>query len=135
MGNSVVGKKLRWYEPDGLMFEPVMVGTDTIEYTVVKGDRAPRHAIQKMLYYRIAPGIEATGWYEESGAIVHIIWFWESQTTQRFAAAPAWLVKDFSVSSGDNQDPEFVKKIRKLADEGPDYPRRVRTDMGYFEII
>ncbi len=134
-GNSVVGKRLRVHLPDGLTHDPFVIGPDTVEYTVAGGDRAGRHAIQRHLYYRIAPGIEATGWCEESGAIVHLVWFWETRTTHRFSSVPAWLAKDFSVYAGDNQDPEFIAKIRALSDQGPELPRSLRSDDGWFEVL
>jgi hypothetical protein len=82
------------------VFDPVIVGPDIIEYTLAKDPHAGRHAIQHFYYQRVAPGVETTVWYEESGAIVHITWYLERQTTYRFIALPAWLAKDMTVLSG-----------------------------------
>ena len=80
-------------------------------------------------------GVETTVWYEESGAIVHITWYLETQTTHRFAALPAWLAKDMTVYRGDNQDPAFIEKIRKLISQQQDWPRHIMNDDGYFKVI
>ena len=45
------------------------------------------------------------------------------------------LAEDFSVYRGDNQDPAFIEKIRNLASQRQDWPRRVGDDDGYFEVI
>jgi hypothetical protein len=46
----------------------------------------------------------------------------ESQTVHRYAALPAWLAEDMTVYRGDNRDPAFLAKIRKLSSERPDWP-------------
>jgi hypothetical protein len=69
----------------------VAVGPDIVDYTLKEGPHAGRHAIQHFYYQRVAPGVETTVWYEESGALVHITWYLETQTVHRFAALPAWL--------------------------------------------
>jgi phenolic acid decarboxylase len=92
-------------------------------------------AIQHFYYQRVAPRIETTSWYEESGAVVHITWYLETQTMHRFAALPAWLAEDMTVYQGDNQDPAFIEKIRKLSSQHQDWPRRILDDDGYFQAI
>ena len=84
MLTSILGARLRWHQANGWVFDPVIVGPDIIEYTLTKAPHAGRHAIQHFYYQRVAPGIETTAWYEESGAIVHITWYLETQTTHRF---------------------------------------------------
>src|ERR1700736_1556303 len=69
MLTSILGARLSWYQADGWVFDPVTVGPDIIEYTLKAGPHAGRHAIQHFYYERVAPGIETTVWYEESGAI------------------------------------------------------------------
>jgi hypothetical protein len=81
--------------------------------------------LQHFYYQRVAPGLETTVRYEESGALVHITWYLETRTTHRFAALPAWLAKDMSVYRGDNQDPAFIEKIRKLSLSEQDWPRHI----------
>jgi hypothetical protein len=131
MLTSILGARLSWYQTDGWVFDPVIVGPDIIEYTLAKGP----HAIQHFYYQRVAPGVETTFWYEESGAIVHITWYLETQTTHRFAALPAWLAKDMTVYRGDNQDPAFIEKIRKFISQQEDWPRHILNDDGYFKVI
>jgi phenolic acid decarboxylase len=135
MLTSVLGARLRWHQPEGWVFDPVIVGPDFIEYTLKKGPHAGRHAIQHTHYQRVAPGVESTAWYEESGAIVHITWYLETCTTHRFATLPAWLAEDMTVYRGDNQDPAFIEKIRTLRSEGQDWPRRILNDDGYFVLL
>jgi phenolic acid decarboxylase len=135
MPNSILGARLRWHQANGWVFDPVIVGPDIIEYTLAKGPHAGRHAIQHFYYQRVAPGVETTVWYEESGALVHITWYLETQTTHRFAALPAWLAEDMTVYRGDNQDPAFIEKIRKLISQRQDWPRHILNDDGYFEVI
>jgi hypothetical protein len=53
----------------------------------------------------------------------------------RFAALPAWLAEDMTVYKGDNQDPAFLEKIRKLISQRQDYPRHIMNDEGYFKLI
>jgi phenolic acid decarboxylase len=134
MLTSILGARLRWYLADGWVFDPVLVGPDRIEYTLQEGPHAGRHAIQLTHYQRVAPGIETTAWYEESGAVLHITWYLESQTTHRFAALPAWLAEDMTVYRGDNQDPAFVEKIRLVRAQRQDWPRRILSDEGYFVV-
>jgi hypothetical protein len=100
-----------------------------------EGPHAGRHAIQHFYYQRVAPGVETTVWYEESGALVHITWYLETQTVHRFAALPAWLAEDMTVYRGDNQDPAFIEKIKKLISQRQDYPRHILNDEGYFRVI
>jgi hypothetical protein len=83
----------------------------------------------------VAPGVESTAWYEESGAIVHFTWYLETSTVHRFAALPGWLAEDMTVYRGDNQDPAFVEKIRTLRFQGQDWPRRILNDDGYFVLL
>ena len=67
---TILGKRLQWREVSGWVFEPVLVGPDTIEYTVKEGPHAGRHAVHPAHYHRIAPGIELTSWHEEVGTVV-----------------------------------------------------------------
>src|SRR3977135_3411278 len=97
MLTSVLGARLRWYQADGWVFDPVIVGPDVIEYTLKGGPHAGRHAVQQTDYQRVGPGIETTAWYEESGALLHITWYLEPQTSHRFAAIPARLAEDFTL--------------------------------------
>lgn len=136
MLTSILGARLRWHLADGWVFEPVIVGPDTIEYTLTEGPHLGRHAIQRTYYERVAPGIETTAWYEESGAVLHVTWYLETCTTRRFAALPAWLAEDIgSVYAGDNQDPVFVEHIEALRTQRQDWPRRILFDPGYFEVL
>jgi phenolic acid decarboxylase len=135
MITSVLGKKLSLHLANGWVFEPAIVGSDCIEYTLKEGPHVGRHAIQRFFYQRVAPGVETTVWYEESGAIVHFTWYLESQTVHRFAALPAWLGKDMSVYAGSNQDPAFREKIQELITTNQDYPRRLLNDNGFFTVL
>jgi phenolic acid decarboxylase len=135
MITSVLGKKLSWHFANGWVFEPAIVGPDYVEYTLKEGPHVGRHAIQHFFYQRVAPGVETTVWYEESGAIVHMTWYLESQTVHRFAALPAWLGKDMSVYAGSNQDPAFLEKIQELITTNQDYPRRLMDDDGFFTVL
>ena len=40
-----------------------------------------------------------------------------------------------TVYRGDNQDPAFIEKIRKLASTKQDWPRHILNDEGYFKVI
>jgi phenolic acid decarboxylase len=135
MLTSILGARLRWHLAGGWVFEPVIVGPDVIEYTLVEGPHAGRHAIQRTYYQRVAPGIETTAWYEESGAVLHVTWYLESQTSHRLAAIPAWLAEDFTTYRGDNQDPAFIEKITGLRSGRQDWPRNILNDDGYFEVL
>jgi phenolic acid decarboxylase len=135
MLTSILGARLRWHLAGGWVFDPVIVGPDFIEYTLKKGPHAGRHAIQRTYYQRVAPGVESTAWYEESGAIVHMTWYLETRTVHRFAALPAWLADDMTVYRGDNQDPAFAEKIGTLRSERQDWPRRILNDDGYFVLL
>jgi phenolic acid decarboxylase len=133
---SVLGARMRWHLANGWVFDPAIVQSDTVEYTLVKGPHVGRHAIQHFYYQRVAPGVETTVWYEESGAVVHFTWYLTTNTMHRWAALPAWLASDFAkVYAGDNQDPAFVAKIRDLSAKGPDFPRHILNDEGYFDVI
>jgi phenolic acid decarboxylase len=135
MPTSILGARLSWHFANGWVFEPAIVGPDIVDYTLKEGPHAGRHAIQHFYFQRVAPGVETTVWYEESGALVHITWYLETQTTHRFAALPAWLAKDMTVYRGDNQDPVFIEKIRKLTSTEQDWPRHILNDEGYFKVI
>jgi phenolic acid decarboxylase len=136
MLTSVLGARMRWHLANGWIFDPAVFQSDTVEYTLVKGPHVGRHAIQHFHYQRVAPGVETTVWYEESGAVVHFTWYLERNTMHRWAALPAWLAADISkVYAGDNQDPDFVAKIRDLSSNRPDFPRHILNDEGYFELL
>jgi hypothetical protein len=49
--------------------------------------------------------------------------------------AHAWLAEDMTLYRGDNQDPAFIEKIRRLSSQHPDWPRRILDDDGYFNVI
>jgi hypothetical protein len=49
--------------------------------------------------------------------------------------SPAWLAKDFTAYRGDSQGPAFIKKIRELSSQGLDWPRTIRDNEGYFEVL
>jgi len=66
---------------------------------------------------------------------VHITWHLETQTVHRFAALPAWLAEDMTVYRGDNQDPAFIEKIRKLSSQRQAWPRQILNDEGYFSAM
>jgi phenolic acid decarboxylase len=132
---SILGKRMSWHFPNGWVFDPAIVEPDTVEYTVKKGPHVGRHAVQHFWYQHVAAGVETTVWYEESGAVVHLTWYLERQTIHRWAALPAWLAEDMTVYAGDNQDPAFIEKIRKLIQTHPDWPRHIIDDQGYFEIL
>jgi phenolic acid decarboxylase len=134
MLTSILGARLSWHV-GGWVFEPAVVGPDTIDYVLKEGPHAGRHAIQHFYYQRVAPAVETTVWYEESGAVVHMTWYLESQTVHRYAALPAWLAEDMTVYRGDNQDPAFLAKIRKLSSERLDWPRHLINDDGFFRVI
>lgn len=135
MLTTILGKTIRWYQSGDWIFDPFQIRADRVEYTLAQGPHTGRHAVQVFDYQKVAPGVETTVWYEETGALVHITWYLETQTTHRFAALPAWLAADMSVSAGDNSDPAFLEKIQKAAAAGPDAPRRILSDQGYFEVL
>jgi phenolic acid decarboxylase len=135
MLTSILGARLRWHLADGWVFDPVMVGPGIIEYTLKEGPHVGRHAIQHIYYQRVAPSIETTAWYEESGAVLHITWYLETQTSHRFAALLAWLAKDMAVYRDDNQDQAFVENIRNLRSQRQDWPRHILSDDGYFVVL
>jgi hypothetical protein len=99
---SILGARLSWHV-GGWVFEPAVVGPDTIDFVLKVGPRAGRYL--------------------------------ESQTVHRYAALPAWLAKDMTVYRGDNQDPAFLAKIRKLSTERPDWPRHLINDDGLFRVM
>jgi phenolic acid decarboxylase len=132
--STILGARLTWYQRDGWVFDPVVIGPDTIEYTLREGPHTGRHAVQPTHYHRIAPGIELVSWHEETGTVVNVIWYLESQTTHRYAALPAWVAQDISRTAADNRDPEYLERVARLAAEGPDGPRRILADDGYFEL-
>ena len=68
MLSSILGARLSWHFANGWVFEPAIVGPDSVEYSLKEGPHAGRHAIQHFYYQRVAPGVETTVWYEESGA-------------------------------------------------------------------
>ena len=88
MLTSILGARLSWYQADGWVFDPVIVGPDIIEYTLAKGPHAGRHAIQHFYYQRVAPGVETTVWYEERTSIARCstrhVWF--KRLTERFGS-------------------------------------------------
>jgi phenolic acid decarboxylase len=135
MIQTILGAKIRWIQPNGWIFDPVIIGPDTIDYTLAAGPHTGRHAVHKTYFHRIAPGIEATSWYEETGTVVHIIWYLQTQTTHRVAALPRWAQEDMQALIGDNRDPEYLERIRHLTETKPDGPRWILADDGYFETL
>jgi phenolic acid decarboxylase len=135
MITTILGKTIRWYQSGDWIFDPFQIRADRVEYTLAQGPHVGRHATQVFDYQVVAPGIETTAWYEETGAIVHITWYLGSQTTHRFAALPAWLGRDMTVMTGDGADPAFVAKMRELDATHADAPRRILSDQGYFEVL
>ncbi|MBO0878824.1 MAG: phenolic acid decarboxylase [Mycobacterium sp.] len=135
MLKTIVGQRLHLYLPNGWEFDPWITGAGYIEYTLTAGPHEGRHAIQKPKYRRLAENLEFLGWYEETGTTVTLIWNLDTQIVERFATVPRWLADvDMSISAGDNQDPEFRAKMAELAAAGPDMPRHVYQDFGYFEL-
>jgi hypothetical protein len=47
------------------VFEPAIVGPDTVDDTLKACPHAGRHAMQHFYYQPVAPGVETTLWYEE----------------------------------------------------------------------
>jgi len=47
MLTSILGSRLSWYQADGWVFDPVIVGPDIIEYTLAKGPHAARSSISR----------------------------------------------------------------------------------------
>jgi phenolic acid decarboxylase len=135
MLTTILGKTIRWYQSGDWIFDPFQIRADRVKYTLAQGPHTGRHATQLFDYQQVAPGVETTVWYEETGALVHITWYLQTQTTHRFAALPAWLAEDMSLSAGDNSDPAFLEKIREAAATRPDYPRRILSDQGYFQVL
>jgi hypothetical protein len=146
--DTILGKRFRWFQastwhqegdvntPQMWQFNPVFVGPDFIEYTLVEGPHVGRHAIQRTVYHRVAPGIESTAWCEESGGVIHITWYLESQTSHRFRSGSTWLLEHLSEAyAGSNQDPEFVRKVKELVAQAPDDRRYIGSDDGFFELV
>jgi len=103
MLTSILGARLSWHFANGWVFEPAIVGPDIVDYILKEGPHAGRHAIQHFYYQRVAPGVETTVWYEESGAVVHMTWYLE---TQSVVAAPT-TPDGFAA---------FIKEDRKAAE-------------------
>src|SRR6266478_9694864 len=126
---SILGTRLSWHFADGWVFEPAIVGADRVEYTLKEGPHAGRHAVQRFCYQRVAPGVETTVWYEESGAVVHMTWYLETQTMHRFAALPAWLAEDMTVYRVTTKTPPRVHRENQeayfaAAGLAPAHPKR-----------
>ena len=108
---------------------------DHARHTLAAGPHTGRHAVHRTYFHRVAPGIETTSWYEETGTLVHIIWYLESQTSHRIAALPHWAQENMRALAGDNQDPEYLARIEHLIRTEPDAPRWILVDDGYFELL
>ncbi|WP_330252823.1 phenolic acid decarboxylase [Nocardia sp. NBC_00565] len=135
MLKSIVGQRLHLYLPNGWEFDPWITGAGFIEYTLTAGPHTGRHAVQKPTYRRLADNVEFLGWYEETGTVVTLVWHLDTQTVDRFAAVPRWLADgDMAASTGDNQDPVFREEMARRAAAGPDMPRHIYADHGYFEL-
>ena len=132
---TILGTKFRWIQPGGWVFDPVIIGPDTIDYTLTAGPHTGRHAVHRTYFHRVAPGIETTSWYEETGTVVHIIWYLESQTSHRIAALPHWAQQNMRALAGDNADPVYLERIRNLIETEADAPRWILANDGYFEIL
>ena len=61
MLTSILGARLSWHV-GGWVFEPAVVGPDTVDYVLKEGPHAGRHAIQHFYYQRVAPAVETTVW-------------------------------------------------------------------------
>ncbi|MGW5381970.1 phenolic acid decarboxylase [Nocardia sp. NPDC003963] len=136
MLKSIVGKHLRLFLPNGWVFEPWFTGPDFIEYHLEEGPHKGRHAIQIPTLRRPAPGVEILHWVEETGTHVNLTWYLETGEVDRYASVPRWLAEqDMTVTTGWNRDPDYLDKIEEMAAVGPDMPRHVYADRGYFEIL
>ncbi|MGW5384041.1 phenolic acid decarboxylase [Nocardia sp. NPDC003963] len=136
MLKSIVGKHLRLFLPNGWVFEPWFTGPDFIEYHLKAGPHEGRHAVQIPTLRQITEGVEILHWVEETGTHVNLTWYLETGKVERYASVPRWLAEhDMAVTTGENWDPEYLKKIEEMAAEGPDMPRHVYADRGYFEIL
>jgi len=58
MLTSIPGARLSWHFANGWIFEPAIVGTDIVDYTLKEGPQDGRHAIQHFYCQRVAPGVE-----------------------------------------------------------------------------
>jgi hypothetical protein len=56
MLTSILGAQLSWHFADGWVFEPAIVGPDSVEYSLKEGPHAGRHAVQRFYYQRVVPG-------------------------------------------------------------------------------
>jgi hypothetical protein len=74
MLTSILGARLSWHFAGGRVFDPAIVGPDSVDYSLTEGLHAARHAVQRFYYQRVAPGAETTAWYEKSVAVVHMTW-------------------------------------------------------------
>jgi hypothetical protein len=74
MLTSILGARLSWHFAGGRVFDPAIVGPDSVDYSLKEGPHAARHAVQRFYYQRVAPGAETTAWYEKSVAVVHMTW-------------------------------------------------------------
>ena len=57
MLTSILGARLSWHFANGWVFEPAIVGPDSVEYSLKEGPHVGRHAIQHFYY---------SGWLRES---------------------------------------------------------------------
>ena len=58
MLTSIPGARLSWHFANDWVFEPAIVGTDIVDYTLKEGPQDGRHAIQHFYCQRVAPGVE-----------------------------------------------------------------------------
>jgi hypothetical protein len=58
MLTSILGARLSWYFAGGWVFDPDIVGPDSVEYSLKEGPHAGRHAIQHFYYQPVAPGVK-----------------------------------------------------------------------------
>lgn len=147
--SSILGRKISLFLPNHAdnakggdaywNFKPFTVNEhgNKIEYSLAAGPHEGRHAVQKPVYTRVKEGsAETLGWYEETGTVVHLTFHLDTQKVQRFAAVPKWLADtSMSVSAGDNRTTEFREEMARLAAKGPDAPRQMFNDWGYFELL
>jgi phenolic acid decarboxylase len=111
---SILGARLSRHFANGWVFEPAIVGPDIVDYTVKEGSHAGRDAIQHFYFQRVAPGVETTvvrgKWRARPYSLV-----FRDTTVHRFAALPAWLAEDMTVTT---KTPRSSRKSESLFRSG-----------------
>jgi len=95
-----LGARLSWHFANGWIFEPAIVGPDIVDYTLkVRATRGTAcHPVTSTISG--SSGSRDHGRHEESGALVHITWYLETQTVHRFAALPCLAGRRYDRLSG-----------------------------------